>query len=188
MKRHQKLIYKGVDVSVDWWLEELLETERVMWVIAGRGEIEKIGTKFTIVKDNPAKNENHLFRLNSLENNFVDEFLAEVGIKENALCTKIKQLTGGYPIYLNICADIYSEKFCAAEIQLFNNFGEKRESVISRLLDYMDEKSCLMVYQLGILGIWTDNLAEKLLVKLKNYNPYTYNRLKKLSPTHILNI
>lgn len=38
-----------------------------------------------------------------------------------------------------------------------------------------------MVYQLSILGIWTDDLAEKLLVKLNNYNPFTYDRLKSLS-------
>lgn len=142
LKCHKKLIYKGIDVPVDWWIEELLlNTKRVLWVIAGRGEINQIGENFKINKDNPLESENHLFKLGSLEDNFVYEFLNASGITETSLCTGIKELAGGYPLYLNICAETYRKITENGNSPSLENFGEQCDSVISRLLDYMDEKA-----------------------------------------------
>ena len=176
VKRHEKLIYGNRDVPVDWWVADLLiNTERVAWVIAGRGEIKKIGERITLKAEN-------IFRLESLENEFVSEFLNKSGVEDSELRAGIIKLTDGYPIFLSLCADTYK----AAILQNgtpppLKDFGEKREDVINRLLAYMDENASNIVKRLCILGRWTDVSAMRILSNLNENNRDTYDRVKNLS-------
>ena len=176
VKRHEKLIYENKDVPVDWWIENLLEnTERVAWVIAGRSEIKKIGETITLGKDN-------IFRLESLEKNFVDEFLNKSGVEDSVLREGLIQLTGGYPIFLSLCADTYKAVILKnGTPPPLKDFGEKREDVINRLLAYMDDGARNIVKRLCILGRWTDVSAMRIFSILNENNRDTYNRVKNLS-------
>jgi len=174
-KRHEKLIYENKDVPVDWWIENLLlNTDRVAWVIAGRGEIKNIG-KITL------EAENNIFRLESLEKNFGDEFLKLAGIEDSKLREGIVNLTSGYPIYLAACVDTYRAIIAQNETPAIEDFGEKRESVINRLLAYMDENARNIVKRLCIFDRWTDFSAMRIFTILHENNRDTYNRVKTLS-------
>ena len=175
-KRNEKLIYKGCDVSADWWVEEMLyETDGVLWVIAGRGEIKKIGEDLEISQGDT------LFQLKALDDKSADEFLSKAGIEDKNLREGIVKLTGGYPIYLTICVDTYKEIVSTGAVPTAADFGDKREFVIKRLLDFMNDTTRNMVKRLCILGRWTDNCAERILSILHENNFSTYNRVKKLS-------
>ena len=176
VKRHEKLIYKGRDVPADWWIEELLyETGSVLWVIAGRGEIKTIGEEIEISMGDT------LFQLKALDENFADEFLKKSGIEDELLREAIVKLTGGYPIYLTICVDTYKEIVSTGRTPGVADFGDKREFVIKRLLDFMNDTTRNMVKRLCILGRWTDFFAERILSILHENNFSAYNRVKKLS-------
>ena len=175
-KRHEKLIYRGRDVPADWWIEELLyDTRGVLWVIAGRGEIKKIGETLEINQSDT------LIQLKALDDKFSDEFLSKAGIEDSALREGIVKLTGGYPIYLTICVDTYHEIVSAGRVPTLEDFGDKREFVIKRLLDFMNDTTRNMVKRLCIMGRWTDDCIECVLSILHENNVETYNRVKKLS-------
>ena len=171
-KRHERLIYEGRDVPADWWLEDLFNnTDRALWVIAGRGKINTIGENFKI------NQENQNFHLEALKNKFADEFLIKSGIDDTGLRKGIIELTSGYPIYLALCVNTYKE-IHQNKVPTLEDFGENRESVIHRLLAFMNDTTRLMIYRLCILGIWTDFLTAKILIRFNGYNPDVYNRVK----------
>ena len=175
-KRHEKLVSVNRTVPVDWWLETLLlETCGVLWVIAGRSEIKQIGEEIEITKDDI------LFPLTALEDNFADEFLIKAGVNDENLRGGIVKLTGGYPNYLTVCVETYKEILATGNVPTISDFGDKRESVINRLLDFMNDATRNMVKRLCILGTWTDVFAIRVLGILHENNRETYNRVKKLS-------
>ena len=175
-KRHEKLVYKSRDVPVDWWIEDLVKnTKRVCWVIAGRGELKKIGKDIAISPDDT------LFQLKALDDNFVDEFLSKAGIDDSEIRKGIAKLSGGHPVYLTICVDTYREIISAGKIPTVADFGNKREIVVNRLLGFMNDSTQNMVKRLCILGKWTDLVALRVLSILGENNFATYNRVKKLS-------
>ncbi|MBQ7704071.1 MAG: ATP-binding protein, partial [Selenomonadaceae bacterium] len=156
IKQHEKLS-SNVEVPVDWWIETLLfETSGVLWIIAGRSEIKKIGSEIEITDD-------MLFPLTALDNNFSNEFLQKSGVENPALREGIIKLTGGYPNYLSICADTYREILSSGRVPTVEDFGTKRESIINRLLSFMNETARNMVKRLCILGTWTDIFAKRVL-------------------------
>ena len=175
-KKHEKLVSVNRTVPVDWWLETLLfETCGALWVIAGRSEISKIGEEIEITKGEM------LFPLTALEDNFADEFLIKAGVTDENLRGGIVKLTGGYPNYLQVCIVYYKEILEKGRVPTISDFGEKREDVISRLLDFMNDATRNMVKRLCILGTWTDAYAMRVLSILHENNRDTYNRVKKLS-------
>ena len=172
---YERLVSINKDVPVDWWIEDLLTyTNRTLWVIAGRVEIKKIGEHFKI----PEKS---FFNLNALEKNFADKFLLESGIEDEKLRQGIFELTGGYPNYLSVCVDTYNEIKETGGNPTISDFGERRETIVYRLIDFMDADAQSMVKRLCILGLWTDDVAQKILVNLHEWNLNNYKRIKQLS-------
>lgn len=175
-KRHEKLIYKPRDVPADWWIENLIiNSMRVLWVIAGRSKIEKIGTNIKI------STRENLSQLNALVNDFADEFLIKAGIEDDKLREGIVKLTKGYPLYLAVCADTYNELRANSRVPTLEDFGNQRKSIIKRLLNYMNDSTRNMVKHLCILGKWTNLSAMRILSLLHENNRDTYNRVKSLS-------
>ena len=177
-KPHEKLVYEERDVPVDWWIEDLIcnALQRVLWVIAGRGKIEKIGKNIEIHE------EENIFNLKALEEKYSDEFLINVGIEDENLREGLVKLTGGYPIFLSLCADMYKSAIRKNGVApSLEKFGDKREDVIKRMLEFMDDGTRNMVKRLCILGKWTKTFATRVLDSLNVLNYDTYNRVKKLS-------
>lgn len=177
-KRHEKLIYEKRDVPADWWIENLIlnTSNRVLWVIAGRSKVEKIGERITL------KENEHLFTLTAFADNFADEFLRNAGIENSNLREGIIKLTCGYPVYLAACVDTYKAALASkGEVPTLDKFGDKREDIIDRLLGFMDGGTRNMVKRLCILGRWTDAFAMRVLGILNKNNRDTYDRVKKLS-------
>ena len=170
---HKKLVSENDRcVSQDWWIEDLIKnTDRVLWVIAGRSALEKIGDATAINRLNLA----------ALDNNFADEFLKISGVENANLREGIIKLTGGYPNYLAVCVDTYKTICANNRTPRLEDFGKKREKVIYRLLENMNDSSKMLLYRLCILGTWTDNLAAKVLCNFGEYSPDAYKRLKNLS-------
>lgn len=177
-KPHEKLIYEGHDVPVDWWIEHLIcnTLNRVLWVVAGRSKIEKIGKNIEV-------NENeHLFNLMALEEKFANEFLIRSGIEDKNLRKGLIKLTGSYPIFLSLCVDTYNSAISNnSKAPELDEFGKEREDVIKRLLEFMDDGTRNMVKRLCILGKWTDFYAKRVLSNLHENNSDTYKRVIKLS-------
>ena len=175
IKRHERLVYSDHDVSVDWWIEKLLAyTDNVLWIIAGRSNITKIG-------DNRNISVQEHFILNVLNEDFADKFLSKAGIDDSEIRKKIFSLTGGYPNYLKMCVNTY-RKICAKNMTpTVKDFGDDREAIVNRLIGYMDESAQNMVKRLCIMGKWTDDIAQRILGILHENNNATYNRVKKLS-------
>lgn len=174
--RHEKLVSLNYDVPVDWWIEELLtRTSRILWVIAGRSEISKIGEEIEIIRNDT------LFPLTALDNEFSDKFLLDSGITNPKLRQGIIDLTKGYPNYLSVCVDTYNEIVTAGGEPAIEDFGGKREIIVNRLINFMNESARNMVKRLCVLGTWTDDIAQCILSVLHENNIYTYNRVKKLS-------
>ena len=176
-KRHEKLICEKRDVPADWWIENLIcNTARVLWVIAGRSKVEKIGEHITL------KENEHIFTLTALGKKFADEFLSKAGIKNSNLREGIIKLTCGYPVYLAACVDTYNVALASkGELPALSDFGEKRADIIERLLGFMNDGTRKMVKRLCVLGRWTDVLAMRVLGILNKNNRDTYERVKKLS-------
>lgn len=173
-KRHEKLIYAKRDAPVDWWIEDLISNagERVLWVIAGRSRVATIGRKVKVIEGE------NLYNLEVLPENFADEFLKKAGIADKDLRDGIVKLTGGYPIYLSLCVDVYNEKQVKPKLA---DFGAKSEEVIRRLLEFVDEQTRKIIKRLCVLGRWTEFYLQRVLTILHEYNFDTYERIKKLS-------
>ena len=92
-----------------------------------------------------------------------------------------ENLTGGYPNYLSLCVDMYNKILEEGKVPTVEDFGEKREKVIQRLLNFMNETARNMVKRLCILGTWTDIFAKRVLSNLHETNNDAYNRIKNLS-------
>ena len=108
--------------------------QRVLWVIAGRGKTAKIGKNIEIHE------EEHIFNLKALDDKFADEFLINVGIEAENLREGLVKLTGGYPIFLSLCADMYKSAIRKNGVApSLEKFGDKREDVIKRMLEFMDD-------------------------------------------------
>ena len=73
---------------------------------------------------------------------------------------------------------MYNKILEEGKVPTVEDFGEKREKVIQRLLNFMNESARNMVKRLCILGTWTDIFAQRVLSNLHETNNDTYNRIK----------
>lgn len=157
-------------VPVDWWVGELLLTAgRVMWVIAGRYEINEIGD--ADLERGRVKN----YTLDPLDKNSANEYLDKLNVKENHIREKIIEVTGGLPYYIHLCCNVtYKNKFLKGEEP---DFGENLEKVVERAIGSFDENSRALLQKLCILGRWTGDIFRAVI---PDHNPNVYKRLKSI--------
>ena len=116
------------------------------------------------------------------------QFLLKAGIKNENLRGELVKLTEGYPIFLDLCVDVYVEY----KRQNNNNeptikdFGSKRQDVVARILRYIiedkDDAARDMLEFLCMLNVWTDELAFDIGKKaLEKFSRNTYKRVKNFS-------
>lgn len=157
-------------VPIDWWIGELLLTaDRVMWVIAGRYEINEIGD--ADLEKGRVKN----YTLDSLDKDSINKYLDELNFKEEHIRNKIIEVTGGLPYYIYLCCNVtYKNKFLKGEDP---DFGENLEEVVERAIGSFDENSRALLQKLCILGRWTGEIFRAVI---PDYNPNVYKRLKSI--------
>lgn len=171
-KKSIRLISDNRDVPVDWWIGELLAAERVMWVIASRYEITKIGE--VSLKDIDAVER---YTVDVLEKNWANKYLERLKVKDENLRKGIVKLTGGHPLYLTACSVTYHNIIEAGKVPRMSDFGKNKDKIIERALGSFDEPTRFLLQKLCILGRWTDELAAAAIFEL---NPNTYKRLISL--------
>lgn len=157
-------------VPIDWWIGELLLTaNRVMWVIAGRYEINEIGD--ADLEKGRVKN----YTLDPLDKKSANEYLENLNVKEEHIREKIIEVTGGLPYYIHLCCNVtYKNKFLKGEDP---DFGENLEEVVERAIGSFDENSRALLQKLCILGRWTGDIFRAVI---PDYNPNIYKRLKSI--------
>ena len=157
-------------VNVDWWVGDLLlNADRVMWVIAGRYEINEIGD--ADLDKGRVKN----YTLDPLDKNSANEYLDKLNVKEEHIRNKIIEVTGGLPYYIHLCFNVtYKNKFLKGEEP---DFGENLEEVVERAIGSFDENSRALLQKLCILGRWTGEIFRTVI---PDYNPNIYKRLKSI--------
>lgn len=160
------------DVPVDWWVGEILSADRVMWVIAGRYDLKKIG-------EINLKYCGHLenYSVDVFDRHWANKYLELLGVEEDDLRQKIIDVTGGHPFYLGKCFITYDNKRLEGEKPRPADFGESRDEVIARAVGTLNEAGQFMAQNLCILGKWTDELAAEVIV---NFNNITYKRIRNL--------
>ncbi|MBQ4403096.1 MAG: tetratricopeptide repeat protein [Selenomonadaceae bacterium] len=149
-----------------------------LWTIAGRNKIRWNG-------ELAEELEQHLIKALSPEDS--NQFLLKAGIRDETLRGKLVKLTEGYPIFLDLCVDVYVEyKRRHDDEPSIAEFGQKRQDVVARIFRYLDadkdDAAKDMLEFLCVLSFWTDELAVDIGGKaLHNFSRNTYKRVKNFS-------
>ena len=179
-KRHVKLMSINQDVEADWWIKDYIDDNmpgliniipRVLWIFAGRNEL-------TWAKKWAEDDDFQQFNLDSFSPDDSKKFLEKVGITDSEIVDGIIKLTGGSPMWLKLCGEIYNTQTTNGKIPTIEDFGKKREDIVKRLLNYMDADAKKTLQYLCIFGRWTDETASRIIPA---YNAETYKRVKTFS-------
>ncbi|MBR0062144.1 MAG: tetratricopeptide repeat protein, partial [Selenomonadaceae bacterium] len=170
-KKYGRLISKNRDVPVDWWVGDLLNAERVMWVIAGRYQIKEIGE--INLESRTVEN----YTVDVFDKNSSNKYLQLQGIEEAELHTAIINLTGGHPYYLRKCAETYKNYKDKGKVPRPSDFGKNLDDIVEKTVGSLDESGQLMTQCLCILKTWTDEVAANVIT---NFSNVTYKRVKKM--------
>ena len=162
----------------DSWLRELIfMIPDTLWTIAGRNKLRWDGA----LAD---ETEQHLIRALSPEDS--SWFLERAGIADENLRAGLVKLTEGYPIFLDLCVDVYNEYKRQHNVEpTIDEFSRKREEVVGRIFRYLDaagdDVAKDMLEFLCVLNVWTDKLAEEIGGQIFNFSRNTYRRVKNFS-------
>ena len=156
----------------------------ILWTIAGRNKLTWEGELAAVLED-------HQHQIFALKDEHSEAFLAKAGIANEKLRNGLVELTNGYPIFLDLCVDVYVEyKRQHNNEPPLEEFGQKREDVVGRIFRYLyaehDYAAIDMLTVLCILGTWTDEIVygineSKTDAALFNFSPSTYKRVKEFS-------
>ena len=171
-KKTVRLLSENRDVPVDWWVGELLTADHVMWVIAGRHAINRIG-EINLNSGGQVIN----YTVEAFDEYWSNKYLEKLGIEEDAIRDKIIKVTGGHPFYLGQCFITYDNKRQEGEVPRLSDFGDNMEEIVERAVGSFDDNDRLILQKLCILNRWTDEIAASVI---SVWNPNTYKRLTKL--------
>lgn len=167
----------------DFWLRGdeglIFMIPNTLWTIAGRNKLYWDGALADEL-------DQHLIKTLSPEDS--GQFLLKAGIKDENLRGELVKLTEGYPIFLDLCVDVYVEYKRQNNNQepTIKEFGSKRQDVVARILRYIiedkDDAARDMLEFLCMLNVWTDELAFDIGKKaLERFSRNTYKRVKNFS-------
>ncbi|NMB29688.1 MAG: tetratricopeptide repeat protein [Clostridiaceae bacterium] len=148
----------------------------VLWVIAGR---EKL--KWEAFDSSWSKTlEQHL--LGSLTQNDSTQLMRSAGITDPDLLEGLYQLTGGTPVYLDLCVDRYDhlkQKRISFELE---TFGQNEHALIERFVRFMDMSKKYIVHVLSLLEIWNDEMMYMIGPNvIPDFSRTTYEEVKEYS-------
>lgn len=128
----------------------------VLWVILGRNKLNWLDAD----PNWEGTLECHI--LDCLEEPDAVSFLTVAGVTDKDLCHKLFLLTGGYPMYLDLCVNILEHIWALGRVPTIEDFGNNREGMVSRLLRYMGNSQADLVRRLACLDNWDDALLSAL--------------------------
>lgn len=166
----------------DLWLRGdeglIYRIPQTLWVIAGRNKLRW---------DSELADEMEQHLIKALSPKDADWFLQKAGIQNENLRGELVKLTGGYPIFLDLCVDGYVEyTWRYGEEPTIDKFGQKRQDVVGRIFRYLDaagdDAAKDMLEFLCVLNVWTDDIAVNIGKQtLRNFSYSTYKRIKNAS-------
>lgn len=175
----------------DWWIYDdaedrrglLFELPPTLWVIGGRNkirwtdDIDEESAQYFMSELTPADLDQHLVK--ALSQFDSDHFLTGAGVWSKELRDRIYQVSGGYPLYLDLCVDIYEEFVNnRGRVPTVEDFGQNRDRIVERLMKYMNDDVRLTVQCLSLLGKWTDDMARNVVA---GFDANIYSVAKKFS-------
>lgn len=185
----------GVKRSWDLWLRNEDETDDkqpgiillipyALWVIAGRNKLRwggELGKELEGEQTEPEsskRSNQHLIEALSYADS--NSFLQTAGVISQELRDGIIKLTGGLPVYLDICVNIYiSCRQQQGKEPDISEFGQKRDDVVDRMINHLDTGTKDMICALCALKSWTDEMAARIV---PNFSRTVYEeQVKKLS-------
>ncbi|MBR5868879.1 MAG: tetratricopeptide repeat protein [Clostridia bacterium] len=148
----------------------------VLWVIAGREKLK--WEKFD--PDWSEALEQHI--LGSLSIADSDQFLTNAGVGGAELRSSLYKLTGGTPVYLDLCVDQFLRITARGEVPTIDMFGSNTYDLIERFARYMGEGQKDLIFMLSCLKLWSDELIADIAGKiLPNFSLTTYEKAKEFS-------
>ena len=170
----------GSVLEKDLWLRGenglVQNVSGVLWVIAGREKLKWV--KFD--SEWGSALEQHL--LGNLSSKDSTQFLALAGVEEEELRKDLYKLTGGTPVYLDLCVGQYHNLKAAGERPEIGHFGDNAQTLIQRFAKYMDDSHKDLVYLMAAVKRWNDGLFFDLAeVALPGFSPTTYEKVKEFS-------
>lgn len=161
---------RGWSVSADAWLRDKIVANipGIVWVIGGR---ERLGwDKF----DNDWEGvEQHLLGDLSIED--ASDFLSGAGIAEKEFHEYIYNISGGIPVFLDICVDLYWQFKDSNKDITKDVFLGSPDMLIERYLRYMEKDEKQIAQLLAYFSNWTDEEAIKIgNVVIPNFNEEDY--------------
>ena len=169
------------------------QLKRDLWLRGDKGLIFRMpNTLWTIVGRNKLRWEGALADemeqhfITALSPEFSNRFLERAGITDENLRGELVKLTEGYPIFLDLCVDVYNEYKRQHKIEpTIDEFGSKHEEVVGRIFRYLDaagdDVAKDMLEFLCVLNVWTDKLAVDIGGQIFNFSRNTYRRVKNFS-------
>jgi len=158
-----ELMQTGDPLQNDLWIRDVLVRgiPRTLWVIAGREKLK--WEKF----DPEWKDAVESVLLGSLSPADSETFLAAEGVEEPQLRQRLCELTGGTPVYLNLCLDQYQSIKDSGKKPEISMFGTGLHTLVECFVRYMGDSQKDLIYMLACLQNWDGEeigkIAEKVL-------------------------
>ena len=170
----------GMPLESDLWIrgpEGLIQNiPGVLWVISGR---EKLRWDVLDRAWEDGVDQHMLGVLSLLDSNW---FLDQSGIGDGELRYQLYELTGGTPMYLDICVEHYHQCIDHGIEPVISEFGNNTQKLIERFVRYMDDSQKSIVYLLAFVERWDDALIERIGSKVFRFDfALPYKKAKSLS-------
>ena len=175
----------GEPLMADLWLrgdQGLIQNiPKLIWVIAGREKLkwDRFDPAWDTVIDS------HI--LGTLSRQDSISFLQSAGIRDETLCRQLYDLTGGTPVYLDLCVGCFEKLPKGGEPPHISQFGQNTQELVERFVRYMDGTQKDLVYMTACLGKWDDALFAAIAPQvLKGWSHTVYEKLKDYSFVTVL--
>lgn len=151
------LTYKTMLNSQRWLTEELAkETKNTLWVFAGRNKIYKDYDNEHLLGD--LSKEDTLYYLRE-----------KAGIEDEAIIEKIYEITGGTPIFLDLCVQNYRNEGCP-DVSEYKNLDKGQ--LLKRYVKYLSDSERLCIRLMSSMTHWTDQDYKEVFNAVHN-NSFT---------------
>ena len=170
----------GAALENDLWLRGemglIQNITGVLWVIAGREKLkwERFDAEWK------ESLEQHLLGELALADGL--SFFEAAGVSDSSLRKELYELTGGTPVYLDLCVSQYFRLVESGNIPKREYFGKNNYELVQRFARYMDDSLKDLVYLMACLENWSDELFYDFAPRvLSGFSMTTYEKVKDFS-------
>lgn len=164
----------------DYWLREnggpIMAIPHALWVIAGR---EKLEWGADMIAEGQAIALDNLGREDALS------YFREEGVREETLAESLYTLTGGSPIFMDLCAKQYKQALAKHPFDrpTMADFGSDTDQIANNYLRDMGKSEQAIMYLLSCMPkLWDDSLVTETAAQAgRAIDPENYKVLKNSS-------